>query len=216
MKNVIQKTQTPRRARTRARILAGAEPLLREHGLRKVTVDDLCAAAGVSRRTFYQHFESREALASEVIGIIVKEISGPIIENLESPRPAAELIPKHFRLIAELTVPRVSARFFADVDAELPDASRLIADTRRRIIDGLVAVIHRGQREGSIQPGLKPEALGKIINAILDSIFSPAFALANDLSMAQINENLSALFLSGLLVAESAPAADRRRTRSQR
>jgi len=92
----MSNTQTPRRARTRARILAGAEPLLHEHGLRKVTVEDLCSAAEVSRRTFYQHFESREALASEVIGIIVKDISGPIIENLESRRPAAELIPRHF------------------------------------------------------------------------------------------------------------------------
>jgi len=208
-------TPTPRRTRTRARILAGAEPLLREHGLRKVTVDDLCAAAGVSRRTFYQHFESREALASEVIGIIVQDASGPIIANLESRRPAAELIPKHFRLIAELAYPRVSARFFADVDAELPAASRLIAETRRRMIDGLVAVIHRGQREGSIQPGLNPEALGKIINAIVEMVISPAFALANDLSMAQIGETLSALLLRGLLVSEPA-AADRRRTRRKR
>ena len=209
-------TQTPRRARTRARILAGAEPLLREHGLRKVTVDDLCAAAGVSRRTFYQHFESREALASEVIGIIVKEVSGLLLESLESRLPAAELIPQHFQLIAELAYPRVSARFFADVDALLPDASRLIANTRRRIIDGLVALIHRGQREGSIQPGLKPEALGKIINAIIELVISPAFALTNDLSMAEIGETLSALLLRGLLVSEAAPAADRGRVGRKR
>ena len=192
--------KSPRRARTRARILAGAEPLFHEHGLRKVTVEDLCAAAGVSRRTFYQHFESKEALAYEVVGVIVRDVSGPIIAKLESRRPATEIIPDHFRLIAELVYPRLSARFFAEVDAELPEASRLIAEYRRRIIDGLVAVIHRGQREGSIQPGLKPKSLGKIIYAILDNSVSPAFALANDLSIAEICETLSVLFLGGLLV----------------
>lgn len=205
-------TQTPRRARTRARILAGAEPLFHEHGLRKVTVEDLCAATGVSRRTFYQHFESKEALATEVVGIIVKEVSGPLMANLESRRPAAEIIPKNFQLITELVFARVSARFLADVDAELPEASRLIGENRRRIIDGLVAVIHRGQREGSIQPGLKPESIGKIIYAILENSASPAFALSNGLSLAEICETLSALFLCGLLVSK--PAPDRRRKSS--
>jgi AcrR family transcriptional regulator len=216
MEDVMPDPQTPRRARTRARILAGAEPLLREHGLRKVTVEDLCAAAGVSRRTFYQHFEGREELASEVIGIIVKDITGPLIENLQSRRPAAELIPKHFQLVAKLAYSRVSARFFADVDAELPEASRLIAEARGRVIDGLVAVIHRGQREGSIEPGFKPESIGKILNAILEDSLSAAFALSNDLSLAEICETLSPLFMNGLFVAKTTPAADRRRTRRKR
>jgi len=102
------------------------------------------------------------------------------------------------------------------VDAELPEASRLIADTRRRIIEGLVAVIHRGQREGSIHLGFKPEAIGKIINAILENSVSPAFALSNDLSLAEICETLSALFLCGLLVSEDTPASGRRRTQRGR
>jgi TetR/AcrR family transcriptional regulator, transcriptional repressor for nem operon len=207
---------SPRRARTRARIIAGAQPLFHERGLKKVTVEDVCFAAGVSRRTFYQHFESREALASEVIGIMVRDISGPLLINLESKRPAAEIISRNFDLVAELVSTRVSLRFLAEVEAELPEDSRLIKDARRRIVDGLVKVIHRGQREGSIQLGLQPASLGKIIYAILENSVSPAFALANDLGMAEICETLSALFLSGLFLSESAPASGRRRTQRKR
>ncbi|MGY2078468.1 TetR family transcriptional regulator [Modestobacter sp. SYSU DS0657] len=46
---------------TRRQLRAAATSLALEHGLDGVTVEQVCAAAGVSLRTFFNYFESKEA-----------------------------------------------------------------------------------------------------------------------------------------------------------
>ena len=47
----------------RTRLLDAAIDRIRAHGLNATTVDDLCAAAGVTKGAFFHHFDSKEALA---------------------------------------------------------------------------------------------------------------------------------------------------------
>lgn len=50
---------------TRRAILDAAVSLIREKGFDKLTVRDLCAAAGVTTGAFYHHFSSKEDLISQ-------------------------------------------------------------------------------------------------------------------------------------------------------
>lgn len=47
---------------TAARIIAAAEVLFYEHGLRSVSVDAIAERAGVTKRTLYNHFQSKDDL----------------------------------------------------------------------------------------------------------------------------------------------------------
>ncbi len=47
---------------TRSKIIGAADALFYEHGLRSVSVDALAERAGVTKRTLYYHFESKDAL----------------------------------------------------------------------------------------------------------------------------------------------------------
>jgi TetR/AcrR family transcriptional repressor of nem operon len=57
----------------RERILAAAERLFREKGFDAVGLAELMKEAGFTQGGFYNHFESKEALVSEVIGKAVDE-----------------------------------------------------------------------------------------------------------------------------------------------
>src|SRR5258707_13901330 len=57
----------------RERILAAAERLFRGKGVDAVGLAELMKEAGFTQGGFYNHFESKEALVSEVIGKAVDE-----------------------------------------------------------------------------------------------------------------------------------------------
>jgi AcrR family transcriptional regulator len=49
-----------KKAQTRRALVEHAVALFDEHGFEKTTVDDIVAAAGVSQRTFFRHFATKE------------------------------------------------------------------------------------------------------------------------------------------------------------
>jgi AcrR family transcriptional regulator len=52
---------------TRKRIVEAAYGLFRRHGFRRVTMDEIAAAAGLTKRTIYHHFESKDRLLADVL-----------------------------------------------------------------------------------------------------------------------------------------------------
>jgi TetR/AcrR family transcriptional repressor of nem operon len=64
--NAPEKTRVPR-GEARQRILNAAMDLIRRQGFSATSVDDLCAAAGVTKGAFFHHFASKEALGVAVV-----------------------------------------------------------------------------------------------------------------------------------------------------
>jgi TetR/AcrR family transcriptional regulator, transcriptional repressor for nem operon len=59
-------TRVPR-GEARARLIAAAQLLVRRKGFAATSVDELCAAAGVTKGAFFHHFPSKEALGVALI-----------------------------------------------------------------------------------------------------------------------------------------------------
>src|SRR6516164_5841126 len=68
---------------TRARLLDAARDVIRAKGYAGSTVDDICAAAGVSKGSFFHHFDSKEEL-----GIAALERFGAMAPPLFAPAPS--------------------------------------------------------------------------------------------------------------------------------
>jgi len=54
-------------ARTRARIVESARGLFNRRGFEQVTIDEVMAAAGLTRGGFYNHFRSKDELYAEAV-----------------------------------------------------------------------------------------------------------------------------------------------------
>jgi len=71
-----------RRARTRKRLLDAAYRLFATHGYDAPTIDDVIAEADVARGSFYNHFETRDALFNAVADDIATDINSIIRSKL--------------------------------------------------------------------------------------------------------------------------------------
>lgn len=77
-----------RRARTRARLLAGALPVFADHGLDARVIDLVIRQAEVSRGTFYNHFTTNEELFTALAQAVSDEILmvvDPLVLRHEDP-----------------------------------------------------------------------------------------------------------------------------------
>jgi TetR/AcrR family transcriptional regulator, transcriptional repressor for nem operon len=61
----VETVRRPRNRNAKGRLLDAAVALIRSQGLNATTVDEVCAAAGVTKGAFFHHFDSKEALAVE-------------------------------------------------------------------------------------------------------------------------------------------------------
>jgi AcrR family transcriptional regulator len=97
MVSVQQNTQKPsrverKRQETRARIMAEAERLMREHPVDEVTIGDITEAADVGHGTFYLHFKSKYEVLVPIIKNYAEEIDRLIQATVQGFDDPAEVM----------------------------------------------------------------------------------------------------------------------------
>ena len=90
--------QGRRRGRgARERILSASQQLFRDQGINRTGMDQLCAAAQVSKRTAYQHFTSKDELVAEYLRRFDPDVMPGVFDR-------TDLTPRE-RLLAAFEVP---------------------------------------------------------------------------------------------------------------
>ncbi|WP_082684693.1 TetR/AcrR family transcriptional regulator C-terminal domain-containing protein [Aureimonas ureilytica] len=80
---------------SRSAIVDAAEMLFLERGFGGVSVDELAAAAGVARRTLYNHFDSKEQIFAEVMSRMSADLAQalpPAVETMGDVKTVLRLV----------------------------------------------------------------------------------------------------------------------------
>lgn len=94
---------SPGRTDTREAILDAADGLMQRFGFRKMTMDDIAREAGISKRTIYTYFPSKEEVGLSSIARVVEHAQATMREAADQSGSAAERL-------QEMLVGRVMAR----------------------------------------------------------------------------------------------------------
>lgn len=185
--------------KTRKRIIAHADRVFRERGFRKVTVEELCADLGMSKRTFYRYFADRDELVVAVVIEGREEYLPQIIENLTSAGPVDEILKKHFDLLIYNVLSNVSTQVMVDIQVLMPELWDRIDQFRSGAVGIITELFRRGQQEGSIRPDIDPTVAGKMIQGILTNVVHPRFLAEQGLSLDQLITTFKDVLLQGVL-----------------
>jgi AcrR family transcriptional regulator len=96
------RTQTERRAATRAALIEAARPLFAERGYAHVGTEEIVRAAGVTRGALYHHFDGKDGLFTAVFEAVEAELLTRIAEHAESAGTASPLATLHVGMDAML------------------------------------------------------------------------------------------------------------------
>lgn len=162
-------SRATRQARLRAQLVGYGLELCRKHGFDATTVSDIAEAAGISRRTFFRYFDSKD----DVVFDWVRE-QGAILRPLLMARPAGEpsmqaLVSVYLALTRHYDEDRARSVAVTRIVFDTPSLSRRYLDENTRWEDDIARILEHGQRIG------KNEAFA---TRVLISSVTAAFTMA--------------------------------------
>ena len=142
-----------------------AEFLFRKFGFKRVTVNEICDKAGVSKMTFYKYFKNKKDLVKTMLSIWIgdgfrylDEISARDIDITEKVRLLLE-----YKLEA---TKKMGPKFIHELLTGQTGFESFLEETRQERYRRFLAFLTDAQQKGEMSPNLRPEfimiALDKI------------------------------------------------------
>lgn len=182
------------------RIVRQARAHFFEHGYCRCTMDELAAELGMSKKTLYVHFPSKEALMAAVIEDLSREIRASA-DALFANRQLN--FAEKLRGFAESMVERLtktSPRLLRDLQRFAPDLYRQIAEMREKNIPYVFGrFIEEGQLAGMVRPDANTAFAVQFFLQAMHGLVQPATMARLGLTPRDIAPRAIGLFFGGLL-----------------
>jgi AcrR family transcriptional regulator len=199
-------------ASQRGRMIEAMAETVAAKGYAATTVADVVARAGVSRKTFYEHFEDKEDcfLASYDTG--ADALLGAVAERVAAGEPAGDDWRARLRagvrayLEALAAEPAFARTFLVEVRVAGPRAQARRADVHARFVDFLRAQSALARRDHPWLPDV-PDAVYAAIVGGMDEVVSAWVADGRTADLVQLEPDLSYFQLALLAGPEIAKEA---------
>ena len=145
------------------------------HGFRSVTMDDLAAELGMSKKTLYSQFPSKTELLRAVLLAKFRSVESDleaVITDSANDASAAlhQLLACMQRHTAEIQPP-----FVRDIRREIPELFQLVEERRRDLIQRYFGrIFDQGRRAGIIRKDVSTELIVEILLGAVQAVMNPA------------------------------------------
>jgi AcrR family transcriptional regulator len=182
----------------RKRIVGGARKHFLAHGFRAVTMDDLAAELGMSKKTLYAHFSGKDALLEAVVadkfGEADRELEAIIGDpHFQFPERLQALLACLRRHTEEPQPP-----FIRDVARDAPGLLEKIRGHRRALIHRHFSrLLREGIKAGMIRRDVPEGVMIEFLIGAADAIVTPQKLAELDLTASAAFAEVIILFLEG-------------------
>ncbi len=158
----------------RQRIVDAARAHFFSHGFRSVTMDDLAAEMGISKKTLYAHFPSKIALleavlADKFVGVEAKLTEISRAHPHDFPTALRELLANMQRELDEIKPP-----FVRDMRQKAPHVFKTVERRRAALIERFFGKLFiEGQRTGMVRKDVPAKLMIEILLAMVQAIMNP-------------------------------------------
>lgn len=186
-------------AKTSERILCVAERVFLTSGFHRVLMDDLARELGMSKKTLYAHFDSKEALLRAVLHHRLSRIDTKIkaLVSVDGSFPAKFEKLTHF---LHVTMAEVSPALLEDVRRYAPECFKIVEQFRGQAIPLYFgALVEEGIREGYLRPDIDRNVLIRMLVLSIQGIIRPEVVSELRMHPSAIMEQILSIILHGIV-----------------
>lgn len=159
---------------TKQRLLLGALRAFQERGIRAVSTTELARELGVSKATLYAHYPSKQTLVRDALIHVMDELwtEGQAAAQQEN-APRQKL--KAFFAVAARASQTFPPGVVHDLSREYPQLQQELFAYRAQRLQRLSTILQIAQQQGQVRADLDVPAVVRVMQAIVDSMTTPAF-----------------------------------------
>jgi AcrR family transcriptional regulator len=193
-------------SQTVGRIVRVAERIFLRSGFSRVLMDDLARELGMSKKTLYAHFASKETLLRAVLMQRVAEAD----QGMESIVSAKESFPAKLGNVARFLqgkMAEVSPVFLEDIRRYAPECFRVVEEFRGRAIPRYFGrLFDEGLRSGHVRPRVHRDILLRMLVLSVQGIIRPEAVGELHLHPREAMEHILSITFDGILTPKGRKA----------
>lgn len=186
----------------RQRIISACRQLAYSKGFRNITVDEIAQNAGVSKRTVYRRFQSKDEILEATIDDFLQDVGGESDQLLNSGQDIQIIIYKIINYVIAGRKSIMSQRVMEDLNQYYPHLWQKINDFRMERIKTMIAM---AESQRAFNSQINPLILSTIISVSIEEVVNPEFIIKNNLNFEEVIAQVIAVFMPALSSSPSIP-----------
>jgi AcrR family transcriptional regulator len=187
----------------RDRIVRYAAPRFFEEGFSRITTEELSRELGISKKTLYREFGTKEEIVRAVVRKQLSEVEAELEDVFgDSSRVFSERLGSQLH-VASRVLRTLRTPFLKDLARYTPEIWEEIQEFRhRRVFSRLEDVIRGGKEEGMIRADADPRLLVAIVTTVADNLLVPGKITELGIVPEEVIRHMGMLISEGVMTAE--------------
>lgn len=178
------------------RIIESSAKYINLYGVKRFTVDDIAKDLGISKRTIYKYFDSKDELVSEFISTSIKD-------NINN---TLEVVNKEDTIIDKLNAALLSHHKYEmpldileGIQKYYPKDWQKIEEQRNFKVKLVKDIISEGIKSGKLRSDINIEVISLILDKSTRAIFEYNFLVESNLNINNAVKEIEKILLYGIL-----------------
>ncbi len=181
------------------RIIEHARDRFFASGFSKVTMDELSADLGISKKTMYQFFPSKNDLIDRVIALQMAEMAGLINASMKNPESFIDKLYATWLVIGRMAC-RISKSILDDMRRYRPDLWKRIDEMRKKVIvENFTRLIDEGIGRGLVRSDVNKQVVVLMYLSSIQGVVNPELLAENSFSAEEALKTILIVYLDGIL-----------------
>jgi AcrR family transcriptional regulator len=156
------------------KLIETATELFCKHGMRRVTVEEICKNAGISKMTFYKYFNDKNDIARDVLDSLINTGLKMYYEMIAEPAPFAQKVEK-ILMLSTGQIHVFGSAFLDDLTDPKSPLYNYFLEQQKKVRQLSIEFLEQAQKDGLINSEIKMPVMMFLLNRLSELLNHPEF-----------------------------------------